>query len=162
MTCLVMGFERPVRPCHAWQVSHRPLLLFTTAFLQEHRSTFYLPYWNIPFSDMCVPRLRDFKANLAILDQQLDELIKLAINTKQEDDIESLQVLFYSSLMLTVSDQTFALSTHIAFLSFHGLPPRCSYRPDGMTANHQKRICNHRDVPQQNYAQSHRHVTMPT
>lgn len=40
---------------------------------------------------MFVPRLRDFKANMAVLDQQLDELIRLAINTKQEDDIESLQ-----------------------------------------------------------------------
>lgn len=78
-------------------------LMAAFAGLQEHRSTFYLPYWNIPFSDVVVPRLRDFKANMAILDQQLDELIRLAINTKQEDDIESLQArLFFcfSSMML--------------------------------------------------------------
>jgi hypothetical protein len=61
--------------------------------MQEHRSTFYLPYWNIPFSDVVVPRLREFKANLDVIDTQLDDLISLAVNTKQEDDIEALQVL---------------------------------------------------------------------
>lgn len=69
--------------------------------LQEHRSTFYLPYWNIPLSDVFVPRLRDFKANMAVLDQQLDELIRLAVNTKQEDDIESLQARVFPQILTT-------------------------------------------------------------
>lgn len=60
--------------------------------VQEHRSTFYLPYWNIPLSDLLIPRLREFKANMDIIDSQLDDLISLAVNTKQEDDIEALQV----------------------------------------------------------------------
>ena len=35
--------------------------------LQEaaHRSTFYFPYWNIPFMTDIVPRQREFKSNMA-------------------------------------------------------------------------------------------------
>lgn len=58
----------------------------------EHRSTFYLPYWNLPFAELLVPRLREFRSALSILDTQLDELIRQAMATKQEDDIEALQV----------------------------------------------------------------------
>jgi hypothetical protein len=60
--------------------------------VQEHRSTFYLPYWNLPFAQHLVPRLREFHANLSILDNQLDALIRRAINTQQVDDVEALQV----------------------------------------------------------------------
>ena len=60
--------------------------------LQEHRSTFYLPYWNFPLAKQLVPRLREFHANLDVIDTQLDALITRAVNTKQVDDIEALQV----------------------------------------------------------------------
>jgi hypothetical protein len=60
--------------------------------MQEHRATFYFPYWNIPLSDVLVPRLREFKASMAVVDAQLDDLIRMAVNTKQEGDIEALQV----------------------------------------------------------------------
>lgn len=60
--------------------------------MQEHRSTFYFPYWNIPGARFVVPRLRDFHANLSLIDKQLDDLIQRAINTQQVDDIEALQV----------------------------------------------------------------------
>lgn len=68
------------------------LAMTISVAMQEHRSTFYLPYWNLPFSDLLIPRLREFKANMDIIDSQLDDLISLAVNTKQEDDIEALQV----------------------------------------------------------------------
>lgn len=64
----------------------------------EHRSTFYVPYWNIPFADRFVPRLREFRANMAIIDSQLDDLISLAVNSKQEEDIEALQARDYSAV----------------------------------------------------------------
>jgi cytochrome P450 family 97 subfamily B polypeptide 3 len=66
--------------------------------VQEHRSTFYLPYWNIPLARYVVPRLREFHTNLAILDDQLDDLIRLAVHSKQLDDIEALQARDYSNI----------------------------------------------------------------
>jgi hypothetical protein len=66
--------------------------------VQEHRSTFYVPYWNIPGSRYVVPRLREFHASLDILDTQLDELVRLAVNTKQTDDLEALQARDYSKV----------------------------------------------------------------
>jgi cytochrome P450 family 97 subfamily B polypeptide 3 len=66
--------------------------------MQEHRSTYYFPYWKIPGARYILPRLRDFHANLAILDDQLDSLIRLAIESKQEDDIEALQSRDYTKI----------------------------------------------------------------
>ena len=78
--------------------SHEVAQQSTGSSVQEHRATFYLPYWNIPLSDIFVPRLRDFAANLAILDEQLDDLVRRAIATKQEDDIEALQARDYTRI----------------------------------------------------------------
>jgi cytochrome P450 len=66
--------------------------------MQEHRSTFYFPYWKIPGAQYIVPRLREFHANLDVLDTQLDELIRLALASKQEDDIEALQARDYTKI----------------------------------------------------------------
>jgi hypothetical protein len=45
--------------------------------LQEaaHRSTFYFPYWNIPFATSIVPRQREFKKNMGIINDTLNGLI---------------------------------------------------------------------------------------
>jgi len=62
----------------------------------EHRSTFYIPYWNIPLTKYLVPRQIAFNRNLAIINKCLDELIARAKSTRQEDDIEALQARDYS------------------------------------------------------------------
>ena len=48
--------------------------------LQEaaHRSTFYFPYWNLPFADVLVPRQREFKNNMGIINDTLNGLIEKA------------------------------------------------------------------------------------
>jgi hypothetical protein len=42
----------------------------------EHRSTFYIPYWNLPLSAVLVPRQRRFRADLAVINACLDDLIE--------------------------------------------------------------------------------------
>ncbi|KAK9809041.1 hypothetical protein WJX72_008327 [[Myrmecia] bisecta] len=57
----------------------------------EHRSTFYIPYWNLPLAKVLVPRQRKFYADLAVINQCLDDLIHQAKNTRHEEDVEELQ-----------------------------------------------------------------------
>ena len=42
----------------------------------EHRSTFYIPYWNLPLAAVLVPRQRRFRADLAVINACLDDLIE--------------------------------------------------------------------------------------
>lgn len=65
----------------------------------EHRSTFYFPYWNIPGSNVVIPRLRRFQNSLKTLKDCLDELIENAKATAQEDDLEHLQARDYSKVV---------------------------------------------------------------
>ena len=62
----------------------------------EHRSTFYIPYWNIPVTRYIVPRQRKFHADLAVINDCLDGLIARAKQTRQADDVEALQARDYS------------------------------------------------------------------
>ncbi|KAL4440213.1 hypothetical protein ABPG75_003214 [Micractinium tetrahymenae] len=64
----------------------------------EHRSTFYIPYWNLPLTKYLVPRQRKFSADLAVINECLNELIDLAKKTRQVDDIEALQTRDYSKV----------------------------------------------------------------
>ena len=64
----------------------------------EHRSTFYIPYWNLPFAKNLVPRQRKFFADLAVINDCLDDLIAQAKNTRQTDDAEALQARDYSKV----------------------------------------------------------------
>ena len=57
----------------------------------EHRSTFYLPYWNLPLADVVIPRQRLFKERMQTINGVLDELIAKAQDTQQEEDLEALQ-----------------------------------------------------------------------
>lgn len=57
----------------------------------EHRSTFYIPYWKFPLSRWLVPRQRKFNEDLKVINDCLDDLIKRAQSTRQEEDVESLQ-----------------------------------------------------------------------
>ncbi|GFR39889.1 hypothetical protein Agub_g393 [Astrephomene gubernaculifera] len=64
----------------------------------EHRSTFYLPYWNLPLADVLVPRQAKFKRDMRVINECLDGLIRLAQETRQEEDAEALQARDYSKL----------------------------------------------------------------
>ena len=64
----------------------------------EHRSMTPAPYWDIPGANQVVPRLRKFNDNLAILDNVLTELIDLAKNSRQVEDIEELEARNYADV----------------------------------------------------------------
>lgn len=64
----------------------------------EHRSTFYIPYWNVPLLRAIVPRQRAFAADMKVIDATLDYLIRMARESRQEDDLEALQARDYSKV----------------------------------------------------------------
>eukprot|EP00193_Tetraselmis_chui_P000943 CAMPEP_0177762288 /NCGR_PEP_ID=MMETSP0491_2-20121128/6265_1 /TAXON_ID=63592 /ORGANISM="Tetraselmis chuii, Strain PLY429" /LENGTH=615 /DNA_ID=CAMNT_0019278333 /DNA_START=263 /DNA_END=2111 /DNA_ORIENTATION=- len=64
----------------------------------EHRSTFYIPYWNLPLADKLVPRQIEFNRDIKVINNCLDELIELAKQTRAEDDLEALQARDYSKV----------------------------------------------------------------
>ena len=66
----------------------------------EHRSTFYIPYWNLPFAKNLVPRQRQFYTDLKVINDCLDDLIAQAKNTRQTDDAEALQARDYSKVCM--------------------------------------------------------------
>ncbi|XP_044408323.1 cytochrome P450 97B2, chloroplastic [Triticum aestivum] len=72
--------------------------VYGTLFEAEHRSTFYIPYWNLPLTQWIVPRQRKFHSDLKVINDCLDDLIKNAKETRQEADVEKLQQRDYSSL----------------------------------------------------------------
>ncbi|KAI4316023.1 hypothetical protein L6164_024043 [Bauhinia variegata] len=72
--------------------------VYGTLFEAEHRSTFYIPYWNIPLARWIVPRQRKFQSDLKIINDCLDGLIRNAKETRQETDVEKLQQRDYSDL----------------------------------------------------------------
>ncbi|XP_039146545.1 cytochrome P450 97B2, chloroplastic [Dioscorea cayenensis subsp. rotundata] len=72
--------------------------VYGTLFEAEHRSTFYIPYWNLPFARWIVPRQRKFHNDLKIINDCLDDLIKNAKKTRQETDVEKLQQRDYTAL----------------------------------------------------------------
>jgi hypothetical protein len=67
----------------------------------EHRSTCYIPYWNLPLARHLVPRQRKFRADLLVINDCLDTLITQAKATRQEGDIEALQNRDYSRVRLS-------------------------------------------------------------
>jgi cytochrome P450 len=64
----------------------------------EHRSTFYIPYWNLPLARYLVPRQAAFRRDLAVINECLDGLIEQAKNTRSADDIEALQARDYANV----------------------------------------------------------------
>jgi len=57
----------------------------------EHRSMTPAPYWDLPFANQLVPRLRKFNSDLNLLNDVLDKLIDGAKKTRKETDIEQLE-----------------------------------------------------------------------
>ncbi len=66
----------------------------------EHRSTFYIPYWDLPLASQLVPRQRQFRADLAVINDCLDGLIRLARDTRSEADVEALQARDYTKVWM--------------------------------------------------------------
>ena len=77
-----------------------PIIKAVYTCLQEaaHRSTFYFPYWNIPFMTDIVPRQREFKANMNLINETLNELITKAQKFEGTEDLEELQNRDYSKV----------------------------------------------------------------
>ncbi|KAK8940741.1 hypothetical protein KSP39_PZI010058 [Platanthera zijinensis] len=72
--------------------------VYGALFEAEHRSTFYIPYWNLPFSRWIFPRQRKFHSDLKVINNCLDELIRNAKETREEADVEKLQQRDYLTL----------------------------------------------------------------
>ena len=64
----------------------------------EHRSTTYIPYWDLPLASVLVPRQRAFRADMKVISKCLDDLILQATETRQETDVEALQNRDYGSV----------------------------------------------------------------
>jgi len=68
----------------------------------EHRSTFLIPYWNVPIlgqgPSSIVPRQREFNGHLEVLNDKLEEMITLARSFKNEEDLASLEARDYSNI----------------------------------------------------------------
>lgn len=64
----------------------------------EHRSMTPAPYWDIPFANQLVPRLRKFNSDLKVLNDVLDDLIDRAKNTRSVADIEELEKRNYAEV----------------------------------------------------------------
>ena len=64
----------------------------------EHRSMTPAPYWDLPFANQVVPRLRKFNSDLLLLNNVLNELIDLAKSTRQVEDIEELERRDYANV----------------------------------------------------------------
>ena len=77
-----------------------PIIKAVYTCLQEaaHRSTFYFPYWNLPLADVLVPRQREFKNNMNLINETLNGLIKKAQAFEGTEDLEELQNRDYSKV----------------------------------------------------------------
>jgi cytochrome P450 len=64
----------------------------------EHMSMTPAPYWDLPFANQLVPRLREFNANLKTLDEVLTDLIDRAKSSRQVEDIEELENRDYANV----------------------------------------------------------------
>lgn len=56
------------------------------------------PYWDLPFANQIVPRLRKFNSDLKILNDVLDNLISRAKQTRSVEDVEELEKRNYAEV----------------------------------------------------------------
>jgi len=61
----------------------------------EHRSTFFLPYWKVEPLTWVIPQQVEFKRDMTLLNDTLDELIQKAVSSKKEEDLQALQSMDY-------------------------------------------------------------------
>ena len=64
----------------------------------EHRSTFPLQYWNIPGAMDVVPRQKQFKEDIAAINDELSVLIRSAMESRDEKDLEEMESRDYANV----------------------------------------------------------------
>ena len=64
----------------------------------EHRSTFPLQYWNIPGAMDVVPRQKQFKEDIAAINDELSSLITTALSDRNETDLEEFEKRDYENV----------------------------------------------------------------
>ena len=57
----------------------------------EHRSSSFIPYWNLPYADQWMGKQVEFREDMAMLDDILADLINRAVITRSEASIEDLE-----------------------------------------------------------------------
>mmetsp|Transcript_5484 Transcript_5484/g.7947 ORF Transcript_5484/g.7947 Transcript_5484/m.7947 type:complete len:758 (+) Transcript_5484:371-2644(+) len=57
----------------------------------EHRSSSFIPYWNLPYADQWMGGQVEFREDMTMLDDILCELINNAISTRKEASVEDLE-----------------------------------------------------------------------
>ncbi|CAM9533011.1 unnamed protein product [Phaeothamnion confervicola] len=57
----------------------------------EHRSSSFIPYWKLPAVEKWLPSQAEFAADMRLLNDVLDELIRLAMATQQQASVEQLE-----------------------------------------------------------------------
>ena len=57
----------------------------------EHRSSSFIPYWNLPYADKWMGGQREFREDMDMLDDILADLINRAVSTRREASIEELE-----------------------------------------------------------------------
>lgn len=72
--------------------------VYSTLVEVEHRSMTPAPYWDLPFANLLVPRLRKFNGDLKLLNEVLDDLIIRAKQTRSVSDIEELEKRNYAEV----------------------------------------------------------------
>ena len=58
----------------------------------EHRSTSFIPYWNLPYAEKWMSGQVSFNKDMGMLDNILAELINKSIETRKEASVEELEV----------------------------------------------------------------------
>jgi cytochrome P450 family 97 subfamily B polypeptide 3 len=57
----------------------------------EHRSSSFIPYWNLPYADKWMGGQVEFRKDMTMLDDILADLINDAVNTRREASVEELE-----------------------------------------------------------------------
>jgi cytochrome P450 len=57
----------------------------------EHRSSSFIPYWNLPYADQWMGGQVEFRRDMTMLDDILAELINDAVTTRREASVEELE-----------------------------------------------------------------------
>ena len=57
----------------------------------EHRSSSFIPYWNLPYADQWMGGQVEFRRDMTMLDDILADLINKAVSTRREATVEELE-----------------------------------------------------------------------
>ena len=57
----------------------------------EHRSSSFIPYWNLPYADQWMGGQVEFRRDMTMLDDILADLINRAVSTRREATVEELE-----------------------------------------------------------------------